>query len=290
VRAPELRPPLVVAALGLAAGVVLAAPSLPLGLRAAAAIAFAFALPGTAIGLAFLSWVSLRNSERIAIALGGSMSITIGSAFVLHLSPSGITAAAWATILGGITVAGGLAGWLRTRRGPALDVVPGARPGGAMAGTTRTGRWVEGPPDVAPGRWTPVAPASVAMLAAAGVLVALSLVIARSGVALGPTASFTELWLLPLDGGTAVRVGVANHEGAAETYRLVISVDGRPLGEPAELPLPDGGSTDAIVPLPFGAGGSRSVEVRLWRAGHDPADPPHRSVRATVRQDPAAVP
>ena len=282
-RAPELRQPLVVAILGLAAGVALATPALPVAVRAIAALALAFVLPGTAITLAFLPRVSLRRSERLAIALGGSMSTAIASAFLLHHLPSGLTATAWAAMLGGITVLGGLAGWLRTLRPPApVRAVP--------AGAVAAGPWVSGPPEVAATRRTLVSPAAVAMLATAGVLVVLSLIIARSGVALGPTASFTELWLLPLDGGTSVRVGVANHEGTAETYRLVITVDGRPLGEPAELPLADGGSTDAIVALPPGGGAPRTVEVRLWRAGQDPARPPDRSVRAVVEQDPAGTP
>ena len=75
-----------------------------------------------------------------------------------------------------------------------------------------------------------VAPSALGMLAAAGVLTVLAFVLARGGVGLGPRAVFTELWLLPIDGGGSVRVGVANHEGDDATYRLVVTVDGQRLG------------------------------------------------------------
>lgn len=291
----EPRPPLLAATLAAAAAAVLATPQLPVPLRALAAILLAFALPGAALTLGLLPRVLLRRSERIALALGGSMASAIGSAFLLHVLPSGLTAGAWAAILGTVTVVGALLGWLRTARPPVAGATTAAAPGAAaMAAGSATdlsaapGPWVVGPP-AAPAREL-ASLSSIAMLAAAGVLVALALTIARSGVALGPTASFTELWMLPMDGRTAVRVGVANHEGVAETYRLELTLDGRPLRDPSTVTVAAGGSTDAIVELPGGVQATRTVEARLWRAGQAADEPPDRLVRVTVTSDPGSAP
>jgi uncharacterized membrane protein len=290
-RAPELRPPLIVAALGVAAAAALATPSLPVPLRAIAAVSLAFGLPGAALTLGLLPRVLLRRSERIALALGGSLASAIGLAFVLHALPSGLSAGAWASILGATTVVGSVLGWLRTARplpAGATATASAATAGSAATPAAALGPWVVGPP-AAPTRAL-VSLSSIAMLAAAGVLVALAFMVARSGVALGPTASFTELWMLPMDGGTAVRVGVANHEGVAETYRLELTLDGRPLREPATVTVAAGGSTDAIVELPGGVEATRTVEARLWRSGQAASEEPDRLVRVTVTSDPGSAP
>ena len=286
-RSPELRAPLVVAALGLVAAAALATPSLPVPLRAVAAIALAFALPGAALTMGLLPRALLRRSERIALGLGASITTAIGSAFLLHVLPAGLTAGAWAAILGTVTVVGGLLGWLRTARPVAADGVVVSGPVGASSASV-AGPWVVGPPGAALREL--VSPSAIAMLAAAGVMVVLALAIARAGVALGPTASFSELWMLPMDGGTAVRVGIANHEGVPETYRLELTMDGKPLRDPATVTVASGGATDAIVELPGGVEANRMVEARLWRADQAATDPPDRLVRVEVRMDAGAAP
>jgi hypothetical protein len=273
---PDRRVALLVALGGLAAALALASPMLPVALRAAGALALAFALPGAALMAALMPVAVLRRSERVAIALGGSLAAVVATAFALHALPGGMNATSWAAAVGGITVVGGLLGWLRLtlRPAPALPAaLPGA-PGGA-------GAWVAGPPADAIRDRLP-APASVAMLAAAGVLVALALVLARAGVDLGPRTDFTELWMLPMDGGSSIRVGVGNHEGSARAYRVEVTLDGRPVDAPRRVVLPDGERMTAIVPLPARGSGSGLVEVRLWTEDQAADASPHRLVRATV--------
>lgn len=273
----EARDALLIAAGGAAAATALASPSLPVLVRAAGALALAFALPGAAAVAAFMPRVRWRGSERFTMALGGSLTLAIGTAFLLHLSPNGLSASGWAGLLGAWTAAAALVGWLRASRGTApdpataeVDPIVGEASGAAGGAPALTARLLA------------VSPMSAAMLVAAGLLVVLSFVIARSGVALGPTASFSELWLLAQDGDRAVRVGVSNHEGQARDYRLIITVDGRRLGDPVALTLPDGGATDEVITLPAGGTRDRVVEVRLWHADEASVDAPLRTVRATL--------
>jgi hypothetical protein len=275
-RGPDRRIALLVALGGLTAALALATPALPLLLRAAGAVALAFALPGAACLWAFMPTATLRRSERVAIALGGSMAVVVATAFALHALPSGLTATSWAAALGSITVAGGLVGWLR------LTLRPSAAPTAATASPPVTaGPWVAGPPPDAMRDRLP-APTSVAMLVAAGVLVTLALVVARAGVDLGPRTAFTELWMLPIDGGSSIRLGVGNHEGSAQVYQVVVAVDGRRLGGAQRFALPDGAAASTVVGLPSAGPTPRLVEVRLWTDGQSTDDPPHRLVRATV--------
>jgi hypothetical protein len=274
----EARDALLIAAGGAAAAAVLASPSLPGLVRAAGALALAFGLPGAAATAALMPRVRWRASERITLALGGSMTLAIGTAFLLHLSPNGLSAGGWAGLLGAWTVAAGLVGWLCAMRGASPETsAAGLQP----SSVTEPGPAIDGSPAVA-ARLLAVSPWSVAMLLAAGLLVTLSFVIARSGVALGPTASFSELWLLRQDGDRAVRVGVANHEGETRDYRLIVTLDGRRLGDPVELTLPDGGATDQVIKLPSGGGRDRVVQVRLWHADESSVGDPLRTVRATL--------
>lgn len=282
----EARDALLVAAGGAAAAAALASPALPVVVRAAGALALAFALPGAAASIALMPRVRWRGSERVALALGGSLTLAIATAFLLHLSPNGLSASGWAGLLGAWTVATGLVGWLRSMRGALPEAADDPLAGAARGGGRAAGAGPASPGDalapVATARLLAVSPWSIAMLVAAGLLVALSLVIARSGLALGPTATFSELWLLRQDGDRAVRVGVANHEGAPRDYRLIVTLDGRRLGDPVELSLADGAATDEVIELPSGTGRDRTVEVRLWHADESSVGEPLRMVRATL--------
>jgi hypothetical protein len=275
----EARDALLIATGGGAAASLLASPTLPVMARAVGALALAFALPGAAATAAFMPRVRWRGSERVALALGGSMTLSIAAAFLLHVSPNGLSAGGWAGLLGAWTVAGGLIGWVRASRGPAPDPALTAEDPLATAPSVPGGS--SGSPALV-ARALAVSPWSAAMLLAAGLLVAVSFVIARSGLAFGPTASFSELWLLAQDGDRAVRVGVANHEGEARDYRLIVTLDGRRLGDPMALSLPDGGASDQVISLPSGSGRDRVVEVRLWHADESSVGDPLRTVRATL--------
>lgn len=282
----EARDALLIAAGGAAAAAALASPTLPVVVRAAGAVALAFALPGAAASSALMPRVRWRGSERVALALGGSLTLAIGTAFLLHLSPNGLSASGWAGLLGAWTVAAGLVGWLRSMRGALPEATDDPLAGGGRGSGLAAATGFASPDDplapAATARLLAVSPWSIAMLLAAGLLVALSLVIARSGLALGPTATFSELWLLRQDGDRAVRVGVANHEGESRDYRLIVTLDGRRLGDPIEVSLADGAATDEVIELPSGTGRDRTVEVRLWHADESSVGEPIRMVRATL--------
>lgn len=271
---PTLRAPLVVALLGVVAGAVLSDPEIPMLLRALAAGGLAFLLPGLGLGYALLPRGVLGAAERLTIALGGSLAVTVVGAFLLHVVPIGLSAMSWGMLLGAVTAGSGLVGWARAPR----TAAPGAGPAGVPVGArVRRGA------STASMRAAAVPLPQVAMLLAAGVLVALSLVVARAGVTAQPHQPFTELWMLARDDGAAVRVGVENREDRDVAYRLVLTLDGRALGGPVTITLADGEATEEVIALPVGRAARDSVEARLWRAEQSPDEPPYRSTRISLR-------
>ncbi len=232
----DARLALVVAAAGAAAAMALAAPTLPVPVRAVGAGALALALPGAAIVAALMPRVRWRRSERLALALGGSLTVAIAAAFVLHASPTGLTASAWAGLLGGVAVVGGIVGCLRALRAPASGVPPAqlVPDGGAVVSAVD--------------RSAALSPWAAAMLVASGLLVMVALVMARSGVALGPEPRFAELWLLPAEGDRAVRVAGSlraadrrregAHRRAREEHRDPAGMSGPMKKEPIIRPMP----------------------------------------------------
>ncbi len=259
----------ILAALGLGAGFVLAQPSSPLPLTAVAGALLAFGVPGIASTRALFPGNSMGRAERVALILGIQLSLVVMCGFLLHLLRPGLSTASWGSLLADVTLLACAVAWVRGRfLEPAAPVATGSgsRPDAglavALSGATTS---------------------QMAMLVGAGLLVALSLVVARAGVAAQPQPAWTALSIVAVDGGRGVGVGITNSEGQPETYRIAVTIDGTPLTTVEALSLQDGASVTLPVPLPAAGAFLREVGVSLWRSGDPPDGDPYRSVRLTLR-------
>lgn len=270
---------LIAAAAGVACGAVLAMGGLPVPVTGAAGLLLAMVLPGYALTRALFPGRSLQMPERIVLTLGLDLAVGVVTGFLLHLLPPGLSAGSWGLALGGITVAACAAAWLRE---DALLEAGQAPATGAGADAGRAGRASPTTTVAATGLLAGVPPAQLSMLAAAGVLVTLALVVARAGVMAQPRPGFSSLWLQPGE-GDSVRVGVADHEGRPEAYRLVVSLDGRVVARLDDIAMADGVEVIRRVDLPPAGAILRHVAVSLWRAGDAEGAPAYRAVDLAVR-------
>ncbi len=258
----------ILAALGLGAGFVLTQPSVPVGLAALAGALLAFGVPGTALTRALFPGPGLGRGERIALALGSQLSLTVMCGFLLHLLRPGLSSASWGAVLALVTLIACAVAWVRDRQIDPTEVAAASQPArspgwGAALSSTPTRQ--------------------LALLIGAGLLAALSLAIARAGVAVSPQPAWTALGITAADAGRAVDIRVRDAEGHPEAYRLVVTLDGQPLTTIDDVALADGASTVRRVALPPAGAFLRQVDVSLWRSGDDPAEDPYRAVQLSLR-------
>lgn len=278
---------LLTAVLGLLAGGCLVAGGLPAPLTAAAGALLALGLPGYALLRALFAGHHLETVERVVLVLGLNLAAGILAGFVLHLLPPGLSTRSWGAMLGCLTMACCAVAWIREHHGAdatamrAMAVAPGLGGDGAE-GISPAARALSSDASMHPRRAL-VSASQLTMLAAAGVVSALALVVARAGVAAQPQPGYTALWIHPDDSGTMVRVGVTDSEGHAQGYRLVVTLDGAVLSQQDDLSVSNGVTSVTEVQLPPAGAILRDVAVQLWRAEDSTAAAPYRSVRASVR-------
>jgi uncharacterized membrane protein len=244
-----------VAAIVAALLVLLAVPAL---VTSAAGALLGLVLPGYALVRLMFPTGRTEPFERIALALGVSISVAICVGFLLHLLPLGLSATSWAVVLAGITVVGCVLAARRDRRvwrpGSKLPTMP------AIIGQL---------------------PASqLALLVAAVLLPLVALFVARFGEDAQPRSGTTTSWLVPTEDGSAVRVAVVNEEGRSMTYRMEVGVDGAVVARFDTFGVSNG-TRETTVGLPA-TEGPREVTVRLWRAEDPAGAAPYRTLSVSV--------
>lgn len=280
-RVDSVRGIAVAAALALIAGSVQLTDGAPTLVIVPAGAALALAIPGYALSRALFIHGLLDHTERAALAIGLSLCITIVGGFGLNALPDGLSGHSWAIYLTSVslvacavaTVRRGAFAVLRQGNvGEASSPVPSAEAPvvAKQAGFTAPGAAPEG-------RAVGLPKVQIAMLGLAGLLVAGSFLVAQLGVAGQPRPGFTDLWLLP--GSDGVTVGLDNHEGAAASYRVVLSVNGRDVGTWSPDMIDDGGTWQAHYAHPTNAATHAEVAAALYR----PADTtPYRQAHLTI--------
>ncbi len=111
-------------------------------------------------------------------------------------------------------------------------------------------------------------------IAVAVVVVSLSaggIAQARYGAVTHRQFTYTELWMLPVDGTAfqTVTVGVRNREQRPTEYRLEIRVDDRAVERWPRFTLADDEERVERIPVPVVAGVSKRIEARLFRDAND---------------------
>lgn len=215
---------------------------------AAMGLPFVLVLPGVALQKALFPSATGSESALLAISLGLGCVIVLG--FVLNLTPGGLHATAWVISIFAVALVAFGVGLLR-------------RPGG------RT--------------WLPPRPDSlvaVAMMCSV-VILGSAFLIARLGVNEHSRPGFTQVWMLPGDTPSTVRIGVRNEEGRAEDFALRLDVDGQRVAEwsPLTLGPSQEWTTEASVPARE-AGQAVMAEATLVRVD-DPVTP-YRTVHVRI--------
>ena len=191
-----------VVAIALAAGLACAeaASGAPTAVMTVLGIAL-FIAPGYLLGQ-LLVGSRVTGLERAGVITGLALGVAVLGGLLLYAAGVPLHRPGWLGLLAGVTLAGDAALFLRRRAGRA-----------------------------APFSWWPTwrAPRrQVATFAAAVVIAASAVGLARVGVAIQPQPGFTQLWLSPQrQNEHALRLGVSNNERGTTSYRLVLLRNGR---------------------------------------------------------------
>ncbi len=262
---------LLLVTLGSLLAVAMAVLELPVPLRLPVGIVAALVLPGYSLSMALFPPGELDAVERPALAFSLSLGVIVLAAPFLNLSPGGLNADAIVGAVSAITLFATAVAWWRRRGRPAGGHLPG------IALPDRP-RW-----HGAGGRWAG---------AGLGLVAVLFVVLLALGVA-APPRTATEFFMLGPGGTaeglparvasgrpTAITVGITNHDGSAQPYRIVVESGSARLAATGPISVGAGktwtGNVDFTVPRP---GNDQEVRILLFRATDAQ---PYRSLRLVV--------
>lgn len=162
-----------------------------------------FAAPGYVVGEVLLG-ARIAGLERVAVMGGLALAVPVLGGFALYAGGVPLNRTAWTCLLAGVTLAGDLV--LAARRQPTVRKEAGASRPRALRLSAR----------------------QLAAFGAAVVIAAGGIGIARVGAAVQHYPGFSELWISPVRAAPgSADLGVSNHEGRTEQYRLVLNEGGR---------------------------------------------------------------
>lgn len=192
---------------------------------------------------------AIAAEERLLLVPGLSLAIGARGGLALNRAPGGLQTLPWVLYLDAVTLSAAPVAALRGRHLPP-----------APAPAVRRLPW------------------SRALLLAAAVATAVGAVgLGRAGVAEQPGPAVTQLWLLPAaQPADTVSIGLPSGEPAPASYRLVLTLDQRPLQE-WQINLRPGETWTASAALPGGRPAGARVAATLYRA--DAPQTVYRQVR-----------
>jgi hypothetical protein len=211
-------------------------------LRTAVAIPAVLLCPGYSLQAALDPDRRLKHAERVLFSLGLSLVIGIAGGLLLNLTEAGLRRETWSVLLGALTVAFSAVAMMRRRHADGFAL-----------------------PLALPRR------RDVLGFLGAVLLTFVALGISTVG-AQQPRSGFSQLWLLPQDASSPLRVGVRSRELAPTAFHVrVVSGDAVMLDSSVELNSGDTWQT-TLDPPPAG----QSLEAFVYR---DASDVPYRRVR-----------
>jgi uncharacterized membrane protein len=237
--------------------------------RTVVALPLVLVLPGYAIVSAAFAERTLGTLERSTLTVGVSLLLTVTSGVVLDWTPWGLRAGSWIVLLGGITLVACFVRLARPRRAPTLNgegATVGARESPASAR--------------APSLWRvrdlTLLTLATAITLAAGWAAMLGAQVQREG--------FSQLWMLPIDDGASVRVGMRSEELTAADFTIRLVADDTAVLRSDRIRLEPGDQWETIVALPAPTP-TNQIEALVYRAD-DPGQP-YRRVLLRTAEPPA---
>jgi hypothetical protein len=184
-----------------------------------------FAAPGYLLGQLLLD-SRIAGLERTVVMTGLALAVPVLGGLLLYAAGVPLHRPGWLGLLAGVTLAGDVALFLRRR-------------------ASGSGR-------MAPFSWRPTSPVPrwhAAAFAAAILVAACAVGMARIGVTVQPQPGYTQLWLSPQrQGEHMVRLGVSNDQGGTTSYRLVVRRNGH-VSATWNITLADGETWQRSAPV-----------------------------------------
>jgi uncharacterized membrane protein len=181
-----------------------------------------FAAPGYLLAQVLLPGSRIAGLERAAVAAGLALAVPILGGLLLYAVGVPLHRSGWLGLLAGATIIADAALLLRRRAGHAA-------------------------PFILPSAWR-VPRQKTAIFAAAVLLAAGGVALARVGAAKQPQPGFTQLWLSPGHNAHTAGLGISNDEGRVTRYRLVLRRNGQVSGT-WNLTLANGRTWQRTVPF-----------------------------------------
>lgn len=242
----RLRPDVVfvfaVMLLTIAASAIIVSPYQVSVLRGGAALLLVLVFPGCALTAATFPARPFAFAERVLLAFGISVTVTIVGGILLNVTPWGLHTATWTASLSGITVAAGVVAFKRIQR--------------------------TAPPEPALHPSLQVGVEQIMILALAGIVAIVAVGVAIIGAVHQPFAGFTQLAITMAADSTdnAVRVEIVNREASPLDYRCTVALGETIIAEWPEIHLASRETWTMRVALPVEAQRTAPVNVLLYRA------------------------
>ena len=181
-----------------------------------------FAAPGYVLGQ-LLVGSRTAGLERVVVMAGLALAVPVLGGLLLYAVGVPLHRPGWLGLLAGVTLAGDVVLFLRRRAGRAAPF--------SWQPAWRVPRW------------------PAAAFAAAVLVAAFGVGLARTGVANQPQPGFTQLWLSPQQQNEhTLSLGVSNDQGGATSYRLVLLRNGQ-VSATWDLTLANGRTWERSVPV-----------------------------------------
>jgi hypothetical protein len=204
-------------------------------IRVALGLPIVLVLPGYAVLEALFPDQHLSSLERLVLVPGLSISITVLSGLVLHITPWGLQALSWILLLSGVVFFGSVVAAMRRHSGfdLALPQIEFKRLDAFLLGL------------------------ALIVLVAAGA-------VATNAAQYRYTPEYASLWMLPLeDGENSVRVGLRNGSWPA-TYTLRVRAGEEIIREWSPLALEEEQEWEVTVSVPANIKEGDAVEALLF--------------------------
>jgi uncharacterized membrane protein len=195
-------------------------------------------LPGYALAAALFPGRGLGVPEKLLLSFGLSLAVVVFGGLLLQWTSLGLRPAAWAALLGNITLLASFVALLRCWHRPVAET--------------------------AVVRLTPM---QGLQLALAMLLVVGAVQLARDGAAQRRDAGFTQLWMLPAGDARpdALRLGIGNHEARPMRYKLQVNAGATVVDEWSPITIEPDQQWEMVVTLPAAPPGSPAIEAVLYR-------------------------
>lgn len=200
-----------------------------------------FLLPGYTLTALIFARHKLHVPAHLLIVAGISLAVVILAGFVLNIFPRSLNSVTWAWILSSMILAASLGAYIRRK------IVQVSKPIFQLG----------------------IRPYQLLLFSLAGLVVAVSIMLAQWGARMQPTQPFTQLWIVPVQtkDGSVAQLGVENQEGGTRVYSLEVKSGSQVLEHWDSIVLTPGEKWETTLDLLKYGTATQMIEADLYRTG-----------------------